>query len=86
MDSPFAPKPVMPGLSLPRIERGNGDRRRKGQAFEDELAGEHDEPHSRAAPHAAGHPTPQTPAPNATPAHRPATPDDQVGANLDLEA
>ena len=87
MDSPFAPKPIMPGLSLPRIERGSGDRRRKGQAFEDELAGEQGEPHHHAPPHPANPaPPPPTPEPNPPPAHRPAPPDSQVGVNLDLEA
>jgi hypothetical protein len=86
MDSPFASKSILPGLSLPRIERGNGDRRRKGQSFEDELAGEHDEPHGRGAPDPPGHPIPPRPTPNAQPAHRPVLPDDEVGVNLDLEA
>jgi len=86
MDSPFAPKPIMPGISMPRVERGSGDRRRKGRAFEDELAGEHDEPHGHPAPRAPDRPPPPPPAPNAPPAHRPSPADDQVGVNLDLEA
>jgi len=80
MDSPFGPKAIVPGLLPHRIERATPDRKRKGRSFEDELAGDHDEPKAHKPP--AG--TPPTQAP--TPAKGQPDPDEEVGQHLDLEA
>ena len=42
MESPLAPKPVMPGLRPHRVLRPSRDRKGKSRSFHDELADEQD--------------------------------------------
>jgi hypothetical protein len=94
MDSPLAPKPIIPGLRPHRVDRTGPDRRRKGRSFEDELAHGQDEdeaprqPPREPHPPAPDEPVPgRRPAPKDSPAARPqASPGGGVGRLLDLEA
>ena len=80
MDSPFAPRPIVPSLRLHPVDRSGRERKRKGRSFKDELAGESDE--GAAAPHPP-HAVPS--APRAAPAPA-AAPGEESGHLLDLEA
>ncbi|MFP4058112.1 MAG: hypothetical protein ACLF0G_14690 [Candidatus Brocadiia bacterium] len=79
MDSPLAPRPILPGLRPPRIERNERDRKHKGRSFDDQLAEENDEDQ---APEAAENDEPT--------AEKPPRPSSQTqgegGHLLDLEA
>ena len=77
MDSPFAPRPIVPSLRLHPVDRSGRERKRKSRSFEDELAGESEE--GASTPHPP-HAVPSAP-------HAPAAPRGEEGGHLlDLEA
>jgi len=79
MDSPLAPKPVVPGLRPPPVDRGSRERKGKGQSFEHELAQEREDEKAAAQPQA---PAPARPPSEGARKPRPRRP----GHLLDVEA